>query len=126
MQGTTTSDITELQTVLLRNRGINTGKEADIFLHPDFEKGIHDPFLLQDMQVAVDRILLATQRKEKIVIYGDYDCDGIPGSVVMHDFFKKIKYEDFLNYIPHRHKEGYGLHKRGGFCKRIRHRLHHY
>ncbi len=95
--------------ILLANRGIKTAKEAEKFLNPDYERDIYDPFLILNMEKAVERIILATENKEKIVVYGDYDCDGIPGSVVMHDFFKKINYENFSNYIPHRHKEGYGL-----------------
>lgn len=95
---------------LLWNRGITNEEEADIFLYPDYERDIRDPFLILNMERAVDRILAGIVKKERIVVYGDYDCDGIPGSVIMHDFFKKIRYENFKNYIPHRHKEGYGLH----------------
>lgn len=95
---------------LLWNRGIATEDEAEIFLYPDYERDIRDPFLILNMERAVERILVGIAKKERIVVYGDYDCDGIPGSVIMHDFFKKIGYEDFRNYIPHRHKEGYGLH----------------
>jgi len=100
----------ELTQVLLSNRGIVSAKEAEIFLNPDYERDVHDPFLMLGMERAVDRILMAIKNEEKIVIYGDYDCDGIPGSVILHDFFKKIEYKNFENYIPHRHKEGYGMH----------------
>jgi len=100
----------ELTQVLLSNRGIVSAKEAEIFLNPDYERDVHDPFLILGMERAVDRILMAIKNEEKIVIYGDYDCDGIPGSVILHDFFKKIEYKNFENYIPHRHKEGYGMH----------------
>lgn len=96
--------------ILLYNRGIKTKEKADEFLNPNYELGVYDPFLILNMGRAVDRIIRAINAKEKIVIYGDYDCDGIPGSVVLHDFFKRIGYENFSNYIPHRHKEGYGLH----------------
>ncbi|MCR4330585.1 MAG: single-stranded-DNA-specific exonuclease RecJ [Patescibacteria group bacterium] len=99
----------ELTRKLLINRGITTEEEAERFLNPDYERDIHDPFLILSMDKAVDRILQAIDAKENIIIYGDYDCDGIPGSVIMHDFFKKIGYRNFENYIPHRHKEGYGL-----------------
>ncbi len=99
----------ELLQELLINKGITTKKEADIFLNPDYVKHLHDPFLIKDMDKVVDRILQAISKKEKIVIYSDYDCDGIPGGVLLHDFFKKIEYENFTNYIPHRHDEGYGL-----------------
>ncbi len=100
----------ELIDKLLTNRGIIDDNERRIFLNPDFKNGVYDPYLLQDMAVAVERILKAIESSEKIVIYGDYDCDGIPGSVVLHDFFAEIGYENFTNYIPHRHNEGYGLH----------------
>ncbi|MDO8572861.1 MAG: single-stranded-DNA-specific exonuclease RecJ [bacterium] len=98
-----------LTQTLLKNRGITTSGEAEKFLHPDYEHDIHDPFLILNMEKAVERILRAIDAKEKIVVYGDYDCDGIPGSVILHDFFKKIGYKHFENYIPHRHDEGYGL-----------------
>ncbi len=64
------------------------------------------------MEKAAVRIFEAIEAKEKIMIYGDYDCDGIPGSVILHDFFKKIGYENFDVYIPDRHEEGYGLHNK--------------
>lgn len=99
-----------LTRALLFNRGITTKQDAIHFLEPDWERDIHDPFLILNMEKVVERILHAIEKKEHIVIYGDYDCDGIPASVVLHDFFKKIEYENFENYIPHRHKEGYGLH----------------
>ena len=98
-----------LTQTLLKNRGITTYEEAEKFLHPDYERDIHDPFLILNMEKAVERILRAIDVEEKIVVYGDYDCDGIPGSVILHDFFKKIGYKNFENYIPHRHDEGYGL-----------------
>lgn len=98
-----------LTQTLLKNRGITTHEQAEKFLHPDFNRDIHDPFLILNMEKAVERILRAIDAEEKIVVYGDYDCDGIPGSVILHDFFKKIEYKHFENYIPHRHDEGYGL-----------------
>ncbi len=100
----------ELVQTLLKNRNIVTREDADIFLRPSYERDLHDPFLMKDMEKAAVRIFEATQANEKIIIYGDYDCDGIPGSVILHDFLKKIKYENFEVYIPDRHEEGYGLH----------------
>ena len=94
---------------LLTARNITTPEEVEAFLNPDFDKHIHDPFLMKGMEKSVERILKGISENEKIVIYGDYDCDGIPGSTVLHDFFKKIGYANFKNYIPHRHSEGYGL-----------------
>ncbi|KXJ98315.1 MAG: hypothetical protein UZ19_OD1000747 [Parcubacteria bacterium OLB19] len=72
---------------LLFNRGITTKSEADLFLNPSYDSHLHDPFLLHDMEQAVERILQAIKTEEKIVIFSDYDCDGIPGAVVLHDFF---------------------------------------
>ncbi len=100
---------TELIEKLLKLRGIEIS-EQEQFLNPSYEEGLHDPFLMKDMAKAVDRILQSVQNNEHIVIYSDYDADGIPGGVILHDFFKKIGYENFENYIPHRHDEGYGLH----------------
>lgn len=100
---------TELQELLLKNRGI-TEDEWDNFLNPNYETGLHDPFLFSDMEKAVTRVLSAVENNEKIVVYSDYDADGVPGGVILHDFFKKIGYTNFENYIPHRHDEGYGLH----------------
>ncbi|MEK7066252.1 MAG: single-stranded-DNA-specific exonuclease RecJ [Patescibacteria group bacterium] len=94
---------------LLFHRGIKDEVMAEKFLNPNYETDFHDPFLILNMKKAVERILSAISSGEKIVVYGDYDCDGIPGSAILNDFFRKIKYENFYVYIPHRHKEGYGL-----------------
>ncbi|TSC62900.1 MAG: single-stranded-DNA-specific exonuclease, partial [Parcubacteria group bacterium Greene0416_14] len=94
---------------LLFYRDIADEKKAREYLLPDYERDLHDPFLMLDMEKAVERIKQAVQKNEKIIVYGDYDCDGIPGSVVLHDFFEKIQYPYFKNYIPHRYAEGYGL-----------------
>jgi len=99
----------ELLRELLYSRGIETPEEARKFLVPDYDAGIHDPFLMKGMDVAVERILKAIKENERIGVYTDYDCDGNPAAVLFHDFFNKIGYENFINYIPHRHKEGYGL-----------------
>lgn len=93
---------------LLHTRGIKTEAEIESFLHPDYETR-HDPFLLHDMAEAVDRVLEAIAKKERVTIFSDYDCDGIPGAVVLHDFFKAVGFTNFDNYIPHRHYEGFGL-----------------
>ena len=61
------------------------------------------------MKRAVKRILEAIEKKEKILIYSDYDTDGIPGGAVLYNFFKKIDYENFANYITNRNRDGYGL-----------------
>ncbi len=99
----------ELLDLLLANRGIPKD-EQERFLNPSFDEHLYDPFLMKDMEKACVRIFEAVEAKEKILIYSDYDCDGIPASVMMHDFFHKIGYENFTIYIPDRHDEGYGLH----------------
>lgn len=98
-----------LSQTLLRNRGIHTAEDADVFLNPSYERDVSSPWLMKNMDRAVERILQAIKTNEKIVIYADYDCDGIPGAVVLHDFFEKIGYVNTEVYIPDRHQEGYGL-----------------
>ena len=98
-----------LTKTLLEHRGITDLAAQERFLFPDYERDTHDPFLILNMGRAVERILRAMAKGERIVVYGDYDCDGIPGSVILHDLFRKIRYKNFINYIPHRHTEGYGL-----------------
>lgn len=99
---------TFLQTLLYR-RGIETARQASAFLNPSYDEHLHDPFLLHDMEAAVVRVMNALQAQETIAVYSDYDCDGIPGAVVLHDFLTAIGYEKFITYIPHRHFEGFGL-----------------
>ncbi len=94
---------------LLYNRGIVTKQEAEYFLHPSYDNHLHNPFLLNDMEVAVDCISKAMKEKLKIAIYSDYDCDGIPGAVVLYDFFQAVGYTHFINHIPHRHYDGFGM-----------------
>ena len=93
---------------LLHARGIDAD-EAKTFLAPDYDTQLHDPLLLNDMAAACERIHAAIEANERIAIFSDYDCDGIPGAVVLHDFFNAINFTNFQNYIPHRHFEGFGL-----------------
>lgn len=102
------ADMPPLTQRLLAARGIIDTDTATAFLNPDYAS-LHDPFAMAGMERAVARILSAMERKERIVIYSDYDCDGIPGGVLLHDFFAHAGYMHAQNYIPHRHHEGYGL-----------------
>jgi len=99
----------ELLRTILEKRGIKTEAEAEIFLNPDFERDLHDPFLMKDMEKACVKLFEVIENKEKIVIYADYDCDGIPGAVILEDLFKKVGYTNYEIYIPMRNSEGYGL-----------------
>ncbi len=94
---------------LLFHRGIKTPEEKAAFLNPNYDTQTHDPFLLKDSSKAAERIIKAIENQEKVVIYSDYDTDGIPAGVALHDLFKKIGFTNFTNYIPHRHDEGFGL-----------------
>ncbi|MBI2108930.1 MAG: single-stranded-DNA-specific exonuclease RecJ [Parcubacteria group bacterium] len=100
-----------LTDTLLQKRGITDESEREVFLNPDYEKGLHDPFLMKGMERAASRFVHALKNNERIVIFTDYDTDGLPAAVMFHDFFKKVGYENFENYIPHRHAEGFGLSK---------------
>lgn len=91
---------------LLEERGI---VDHEAFLSPQYVT--HDPFLLPDMGKAVDRVLEAIKRKEKIAVWHDYDCDGIPGGSLLSDFFMKIEYPARLMVAER--SEGYGLNKQG-------------
>ena len=94
---------------LLKNRGITNAADAEHFLYPDFARDVRDPFGILNMEKAVERILRAIDASERIAIFADYDCDGIPGAVIFSDFLKKIGHKNFEVYIPHRNNEGYGL-----------------
>lgn len=102
----------DLTAALLVRRGVQTNEEAERFLHPSYEGHLHDPLLMRDMEKAARRVARAILSGEKIAVWSDYDCDGIPGGVLLHDFLKKTG-ADFENYIPHRHAEGYGVNSAG-------------
>jgi len=102
--------ISDLVQSLLHKRGITEAGEIEKFLKPDFARDTHDPFLLHDMEKAVSRVFAAMEAGETIAAYGDFDCDGIPGSSLLYDFFQKIGYAKVEVYIPHRDREGYGFH----------------
>lgn len=96
---------------VLKRRGMKTCEMVDEFLDNSL-RGLHDPFLLRDITPAVDRILDSVNKKEKILIYGDYDADGVTSIAILIQFFRLTESPcDF--YIPHRLKEGYGLSEEG-------------
>ncbi len=97
----------ELFETLLQVRGIKP-EDKEYFLKPDYSR-LHDPLLLPDIEKARDRVIEAVKNNEHIVVFSDYDADGIPGAVVLSDFFQRINYANVSFYIPHRHDEGYGL-----------------
>ncbi len=102
----------DLTSALLARRGITNAEDAKSFLNPSYDKHIHDPLLMKNMQIGAERLTRAILKKEHVAVWSDYDCDGIPAGVLLHDFLKKMK-ADFENYIPHRHNEGYGINKNG-------------
>lgn len=102
------NQISELQRLLLENRGIKEN-DIDVFMNPSYENGVYDPYLMKDMEKSVKRILKAIEEDEKIGIFSDYDADGVPGAVMMKDFFDRIEYKNVFYYIPDRHLEGFGL-----------------
>ncbi|MFA5737074.1 MAG: single-stranded-DNA-specific exonuclease RecJ [Candidatus Paceibacterota bacterium] len=103
------ADFSPLKRQLLFSRGIESAVEAGKYLNPSYDRDLNDPFLMMDIETAARRIIDAIYRKEKIIIFGDYDADGIPGALVIESFLKRIGYNDFAVYIPDRHLEAHGL-----------------
>jgi single-stranded-DNA-specific exonuclease len=92
---------------LMVQRNITSADEANAFFNPSLDY-LHDPFLMKDMNIAVDRISTAIKRNEKILVYGDYDVDGTTAVALVYSFLKD-QYSNVEYYIPDRYKEGYGL-----------------
>lgn len=92
---------------LLVQRGIKTYPEAKAFFRPRLSD-LHDPFLMKDMEKAVDRLDKAIENKEKVIVYGDYDVDGTTSVALMYLFLKQ-RIQDIEYYIPDRYSEGYGI-----------------
>ncbi|MES2387517.1 MAG: single-stranded-DNA-specific exonuclease RecJ [Bacteroidota bacterium] len=92
---------------LLVQRGIESTEEAKSFFNPSLEH-LHDPFLMADMEKAIDRLELAMERGEKIMIFGDYDVDGTTAVSLVFSFFRPL-YQHIEFYIPDRYAEGYGI-----------------
>ena len=102
-------DVPELLATVLVNRGIVDDEEIRVFLNPT-RSDFHDPYLMPDMEIAVEIIIKAIDNQEKVIIYGDYDVDGITSITVLKKFLKTCGLEaDY--YIPNRLSEGYGLNK---------------
>ena len=101
--------INELLATILVNRNIVNEDEIRLFLKPT-RNDFHDPFLIKDMDIAVERILKAIKNKENVTIYGDYDVDGITSITVLKSFLKDVGLE-VNTYIPNRLEEGYGLNR---------------
>lgn len=102
-------DVPKLLATVLVNRGIVDDEEIRVFLNPT-RSDFHDPYLMPDMEIAVERIIKAIDNQEKVIIYGDYDVDGITSITVLKKFLKTCGLEaDY--YIPNRLSEGYGLNK---------------
>ncbi len=100
-------NINEILSNLLVQRGVNTFDEARDFFRPSLSS-LHDPFLMLNMEKAVNRIREAISNNENILIYGDYDVDGTTAVALVYSYFKDIYYNvDY--YIPDRYKEGYGI-----------------
>ncbi len=96
---------------LLLHRNITSAAEAKRFFRPQLTD-LHDPFLMDDMQKAVDRLNKALGRKERILVYGDYDVDGCTAVALVYKFLSQY-YSNIGYYIPDRYEEGYGISKRG-------------
>ncbi|MCR9171171.1 MAG: single-stranded-DNA-specific exonuclease RecJ [bacterium] len=95
---------------LLLQRGIDTYETAHAFFRPDIST-LHDPFLMKDMDVAVERLQEAIENQEKVLLFGDYDVDGTTAVALLHTFLKDTLPVDF--YIPDRYTEGYGVSTKG-------------
>src|SRR6187401_1399170 len=96
---------------ILAERDIDTYEKAKAYFRPQLSD-LHDPWLMKDMDKAVQRIVRAVRNKEKILVFGDYDVDGTTSVACMYRFLKKI-HSDLDFYIPHRYREGYGVSKAG-------------
>lgn len=100
-------NISETIASLMVQRGITTSEEAKVFFEPNLEY-LHDPFMMTGMTKAVERILTAINKNEKILVYGDYDVDGTTAVALVYSFLRE-QYSNVEYYIPDRYKEGYGV-----------------
>ena len=101
--------INEVLARILINKGITSKEDIELFMNPT-RNDFHDPFLMPDMEIAVQRVIKAIEDNQKIMIYGDYDADGITSTTVLKSFLKERGLQ-VDSYIPNRLDEGYGLNK---------------
>ena len=99
--------ISEFLSAFLVNRNISNLEDADIFLKPTLDK-LPNPFLLKDMEKSTSRIIQSIESGEKIIIYGDFDCDGVTSTTILFSFLKAVD-ANVEFYIPERIEEGYGI-----------------
>jgi len=97
---------------LLVQRGIDTLEKAKKFFNPQLSD-LHDPFLMKDMDKAVERVERAVRNREKIMVYGDYDVDGCTAVALVYKFLRQIGHKNLMFYIPDRYTEGYGISTKG-------------
>jgi len=103
--------VSRTASLLLCRRGVNTRERVKDFFHPQLHS-LHDPFLMRDMGEAVERLNRAMGRKERILVYGDYDVDGCTAVALVFRFLQQF-YSNIDYYIPDRYEEGYGVSRRG-------------
>lgn len=94
---------------ILLKRGLDTPEKRRDFLNPKYDPPKYDPFLLPDMDKAVERLVVALEAQEKIIIYGDYDVDGLTATTLLLDAFESFGFKKVDGFIPNRFVEGYGL-----------------
>ena len=104
-------DISPVAGRILACRGLRTGAEARAYIRPSLDS-LHDPFLMRDMTAAVDRLCLAIDKGERIMVYGDYDVDGTTAVALMYSFLR-TQTDNLIYYIPDRYTEGYGISTKG-------------
>jgi single-stranded-DNA-specific exonuclease len=100
-------NVSESLANLMVQRNITSKEEAQTFFNPSLNY-LHDPFMMKDMNIAVDRLSTAIKKNEKILVYGDYDVDGTTAVALVYSFLKE-QYGNIEYYIPNRYKEGYGV-----------------
>lgn len=97
---------------ILYSRGLDTQEKVDEFLLPDYSQDVHNPFLFNDMARAIERLKQARDKKEKVVIYGDFDADGVTSATLLFKAFQKFGLKRINLYLPDRDVEGYGLNEK--------------